>query len=278
MKNALTIIALLTLAVACSQEEPAEQPVVDEPVAEEQAVEEVTAVEEVAEAAEEVLEVVEESAAEAEPEEEAIVLAQADPVEAPTTWKYSEGKHYTRMVPTQPTVGGADKVEVAEFFMYSCPHCADFEPIITKWAEDRPANSRLVKMPVVWNGLAVLHGRMFFTAEVLARNGAIEDADAFHMAVFQEYHRRGNRLTSETAIKNFFSRFNVSSEDFNKTWSSFEVDQKLRVANDIMRRYKIDAVPTVVVNGKYRTGASDAGGYPQLLELIDELIVRESLK
>ena len=119
---------------------------------------------------------------------------------------------------------------------------------------------------------------MFYTAEVLARNGVIDNANAFHAAVFQEYHRRGNRLASEASIRNFFSRFNVSSEDFDKTWNSFEVDQKLRVANDIMRRYKIDAVPTVVVNGKYRTGGSEAGGYPELLELLDELIVRESLR
>ena len=275
MKHALTIIALLTLAVACGKQEPAEQVVTEEPVVEEQVVDEAA----VAKAAvEETHEIVEESAAEAEPEEEAIVLAQADPVEAPQKWKYSEGKHYTRMVPTQPTVGGADKVEVAEFFWYGCPHCSDFEPFVNKWAAEMPAYARLVKMPIVWNPLALLHGRMFFTAEVLARNGVIKDANAFHMAVFQEYHRRGNRMTSEGAIEKFFARFNVSPEDFNKTWNSFEVDQKLRVANDIMRRYKIDAVPTVVVNGKYRTGAGSAGGYPQVLELINELIVRESLR
>ena len=278
MKQALTIIALLALTIACSKQDPAEQVAVDDPVVEQQAVEETTAVEEAAEQAEETLEVVEESAAEAEPEEEAIVLAQADPVEAPRSWKYTEGKHYTRLVPTQPTVGGSDKVEVTEFFMYSCPHCYDLEPIINKWAENKPANSRLVRLPAVWNALAVLHGRMFLTAEVLARNGIIKDANAFHMAVFQDYHQRGNRLASEASIKNFFARFDVSSEDFDQTWNSFEVDQKLRVANDVMRRYKIDGVPAIVVNGKYRTGAGPAGGYPQLLELIDELIVRESLR
>ena len=279
MRNGLTIIALLALTVACSKEEPAGQGIVEDTAEEQQAVEEAVVADEAVEQTEETLEVVEESAAEPEPEDEAIILAQAEPAEAPKReWKYSEGKHYTRLVPTQPTIGGADKVEVTEFFGYFCPHCSDFEPHINKWAADIPANARLVKMPIVWNPLAMLHGRMFFTAEVLARNGVIEDSNAFHMAVFQEYHRRGNRLSSEAAIRNFFSRFNVSTEDFNKTWNSFEVDQRLRVANDIMRRYKIDAVPTVVVNGKYRTGAGEAGGYPQLLELLDELIVRESLR
>ena len=70
----------------------------------------------------------------------------------------------------------------------------------------------------------------------------------------------------------------VSAEDFEITWNSFEVAQKIRVAQDLTRRYAITGVPTVVVNGKYRTGAGEAGGYPQLLELLDELIARESVR
>ena len=75
-----------------------------------------------------------------------------------------------------------------------------------------------------------------------------------------------------------FERHGVSNEDFSSTWKSFEVSQKLRVAQDLARRYSIASVPAIVVNGKYRTGASEAGGYPPLMELIDELIVRESLR
>ena len=68
---------------------------------------------------------VEESAAEEEPqvEDQPIILAQADEASvalAEQDWKFSEGTHYARLVPTQPTVGGADKVEVVEIFWYSC--------------------------------------------------------------------------------------------------------------------------------------------------------------
>ena len=34
----------------------------------------------------------------------------------------------------------------------------------------------------------------------------------------------------------------------------------------------------IVVNGKYRTVASEAGGYTELMELIDELTIREGLR
>ena len=70
----------------------------------------------------------------------------------------------------------------------------------------------------------------------------------------------------------------MSAEDFTSTWKSFEVAQKLRVAKDLARRYSISSVPAIVVNGKYRTGAGEAGGYPPLMELIDELIAREGVR
>jgi thiol:disulfide interchange protein DsbA len=113
---------------------------------------------------------------------------------------------------------------------------------------------------------------------VLGRNGILKDPEAFRETVFQEYHQRGNRLASEAAIQKLFARFGVSEEDFQSTWSSFEVNQKLRVAADLARRYSISSVPAIVVNGKYRTSASETGTYPRLIEAIDELTVREGLR
>ncbi len=230
------------------------------------------------ETADEALVVVEESASDAEPADEAIILAVADTPAATRDWQFSEGKNYVRMVPTQPTVGGADKIEVAEFFWYGCPHCYDLEPYIEAWAENKDPNVRFVRIPAVWNSLVKLHGQLYYTEEVLVRNGVIKNHKEFREAVFQEYHRRGNRMTSEAAIQKVFARFGVSEDEFNRTWNSFEVNQKLRVADDLARRYTISSVPAIVVNGKYRTGAGEAGSYPKLIELIDELTVREGLR
>ena len=223
---------------------------------------------------------VEESAAEEEPQaaDQPIILAQAEPPAAPQEWKFQEGTHFARMVPTQPTVGGADKIEVAEVFWYGCNHCYDFEAFINRWKADIPANVRFVRIPAVWNPLVRLHAQLYYTEEVLGNNGKIADPEQFRAAVFAEYHRRGNRLASVEAIQALFEKHGVSADDFNNTWNSFEVAQKLRVAQDLGRRYAVSGVPTVVVNGKYRTGAGEAGGYPALLELIDELIVRESVR
>lgn len=267
------------LMVACSSEESAtsapENPVED--VAAETPAE--TAVSDTEDEAQP--ELVEESAAEpdeAQTEDQPILLAQDTTPAAAQPRQFTEGKHYHRLVPAQPTVGGADKIEVAEIFWYGCPHCFNFEPTINTWAESIPANARFVRIPAVWNPLARLHGRLYYTEEVLARNGKLDNVEGFHSAVFTEFHRKGNRLTSENTIQKLFERFGVSSEDFFSVWNSFEVNQKVTTAADLVKRYNVTGVPAVVVNGKYRTGASDAGSYPKVLEVVDELIDRESIR
>ncbi len=277
MRHLVWICALLLTLAACGKQDEAAAPVEAETAAvEEQAPEE--AVDAAADEQEEETIVVEESASDAAPADETIKLAMAEPPAAVREWQFKEGTHYVRMVPTQPTVGGADKIEVAEFFWYGCPHCYDLEPYINRWAESADPNVRFVRVPATWNALVRLHGQLYYTEEVLARNGVLADVDAFRDAVFQEYHRRGNRMTTEAAIQKIFARFGVSQEDFEKTWNSFEVNQKLRVAADLARRYSISSVPAIVVNGKYRTSASEAGSYPKLLEVIDELTAREGLR
>jgi len=219
---------------------------------------------------------VEESAAndaEEQVQSRPLLLAQADIPAG--DWKYKEGTHFVRMVPTQPTVGGADKIEVAEFFWYGCNHCYDFEPYVIRWLEKKPANVRFVRIPAVWNPLVKSHAQLYYTAEVLVNNEKIANPEQFHAAVFA---RRGSRMATESDVQKIFETHGVSAEDFQTTWSSFEVAQKLRVAQDLARRYTITSVPAVVVNGKYRTGAGEAGGYPALMNLIDELIAREEVR
>jgi thiol:disulfide interchange protein DsbA len=287
MKILSRVFALAALAAlglintGCSKEEAAEPAAAATAAVEVETAEATTETAESPAPATETLEVVEESAAVAEPEDRAILLAQADANDtaAPARiWKYKEGEHYTRLIPTQGTVGGADKIEVAEVFMYSCPHCYTLEPYINQWAENKDPNVRLVRIPAIFNQLALMHAQLYYTEFYLAQTGILKDQLAFREMVFEEFHRRGNRLTSEDAIRRLFTRAGVSEEDFNRTWGSFEVNQSLRVAQDLARRYGIASVPKVVVNGKYTTDVGTAGGYTELLELIDELTAREGIR
>jgi len=279
MKRLISIAALVILALsvtACSKEDAA--PVEESQAVEAEVPEAAAETMESSVAATESLELVEESAAEAEPEDQAIVLAQADDPAAGRVWKFKEGEHYNRFPSTAGRWGSADKIEVTEVFMYSCPHCYDLESFINPWAENKDPNVRFLRIPAIFNQLAALHAQLYYTEIFLGQAGKLKDPAAFREMVFQEYHRRGNRLTSETAIQRLFARVGVSEEDFNRTWNSFEVDQALRRARQMAINYGVKSVPMIVVNGKYTTDAGHAGSYPKLIEVIDELTVREGLR
>ena len=279
MKQVLILLLSLFLVTACGEKEAPQAPVEEQPVVETDAAEPATddAVEELA--AGETLEVVEESAAvEEDPADEVIVLAMADETPAPAReWQYKEGTHYVRLVPTQPTMGGADKIEVAELFMYGCPACNSVDPHFSRWGADVDPGVRVVRIPVMFNRIAQVHAQLYFTAELLAANGQLADWDAFHKAVFAEFHQRGNRLTSTDSIERLFARFGVSADDFNKAWNSFPVNQKMRLAADLTRRYGVKAVPGFVIAGKYRTSVADAGSLNDLFGVFEELLAREGL-
>jgi len=224
---------------------------------------------------------VEESGGQPDPSEadtQPIILAQAAAPASGRKWKFKEGKDYHRLIPTQPTLGGSDKIEVAEIFWYGCPHCFEFESFLNEWARTTPANVRFVRIAATWNPLVKLHAQLYYTEQVLVHDGKIKNPESFRAGVFTEYHRRHNRLASKPVIEKLFENSGISAEDFDAAWNSFEVAQKLRLAQDLARRYSITGVPTIVVNGKYRTGKTETGSYPKLLEVIDELIERESLR
>lgn len=249
---------------AADQEQPATEPGADEQAAGEEGTQP---------------QVLEESAAvSGEPDDEPIKLARANVGTTERDWQFTEGQHFVRLVPTQPTVGGADKIEVAEVFWYGCPHCRSLEPYVNRWAENAPANVRFVRIPATWNPLVKLHAQLYYTERVLEKNGTIENPEEFRAAVFREYHERGNRLASESAIQSLFEGFGVTADQFGSAWNSFEVAQKLRVAEDLERRYSISGVPAMIVNGKYRTGPGQAGGMQELIEVVEELVARETIR
>jgi thiol:disulfide interchange protein DsbA len=72
-----------------------------------------------------------------------------------------------------------------------------------------------------------------------------------------------------------FARFSVDAAAFKTAFDSFAVQAKLQRADELNRRYRIESVPTIVVNGKYTSDAPRAGSYEELLTLVDELVAAE---
>ena len=197
------------------------------------------------------------------------LVATAPSADAPTTGRFELGVHYLRLSPTQPTSSNPDQVEVCEVFWYGCPHCNELDPLIERWRESKPDYVNFVRVHAVWNPLLQLHARAFYTAEGLGKG------EEMHTEFFREIHERGNRLDTEAKLQEFFGRFGVDADAFKDAFDSFAVQAKMQRADELSRRYRIDGVPTIVVNGKYTTDAVMVGGYEELLALVDELAEAE---
>lgn len=188
----------------------------------------------------------------------------------PTSSQFKEGANYKKVVPAQPTTAAPGRVEVAEVFWYGCGHCFALDPAVESWrGKSKAAYVDFVRVPAMWNEITRMHARVFYTAELLGK------LDVLHALIFRQINVNGDQLNTVDKIKSFFRQQGVSDEDFTRTFSSFAVESKLNRADGLNRRYRVQSVPMVVVNGKYTTDISSAGGEPQLFTLINELAAHE---
>jgi thiol:disulfide interchange protein DsbA len=180
-----------------------------------------------------------------------------------------QGVNYKLLTPAQPTSVAPGKVEVVEVFWYACGHCYLLEPKLEAWSRSgKPANAELVRLPATWNNSLKTHARLFYTMELLGKQN-------LNAEIWREINLKGNRLDTPAAIETFFTSRGVSKADFQRAFASFAVDSKIMKAEDLNRRYKITATPTVIVNGKYVTDVGMAGSEDRLFEVINALVAKE---
>ena len=188
----------------------------------------------------------------------------------PATEHFKEGTNYRKVVPAQPTNVAPGKVEVVEFFWYGCGHCFKLDPAIEAWrGKGKPQYVEFVRVPAMWNDQLRMHARLFYTAEALGK------LDALHSTIFREIHVNNNPLNTVEQVTALFKKHGVSADEFQKAFASFSVESKLQRADFLNRRYAIDSVPQVAVNGKYLTDEGKASGEPELFQLIQELAAHE---
>lgn len=186
---------------------------------------------------------------------------------AAQAWAFDEGIDYTRLVQPQPTETG-DKVEVLEVFWYGCPHCWHLEPALEAWLESLPEGAAFRRMPAT-GGRWDAHARAFYAAQAMGK------LDGFHKALFRAIHEEKRELKTEDDLVALAVEAGLDEAEFRADYRSFLVETQLRKAKEMATRYGIDSVPTIIVNGKYRTGPSQAGGQGRMFQVLDELLAQE---
>src|SRR3546814_16032 len=73
-----------------------------------------------------------------------------------------------KLDPAQPT-NTPGKIEVLEFFAYTCPHCSAIEPLVEKWEKTLPPSVVVHPVPVAFNASMVDLQKLFYSLVSLDR-------------------------------------------------------------------------------------------------------------
>ena len=185
---------------------------------------------------------------------------------APTGPAPVAGTDYVELANGQPYAPLNGQVEVVEVFGYTCPHCAQFEPLITAWKRKQPADVRVTPVPAAFGGYWETYARAFFAAETL---GVLEKS---HEQMFNAIHvarQLGLDATPEQ-IGKFYEQYGVDATTFANTMKSFGVETKLNRAKQFATRSQIEGTPSIVVNGKYLVNV-DQRGYEHMFNTVEHL-------
>jgi thiol:disulfide interchange protein DsbA len=180
--------------------------------------------------------------------------------------KPTEGKEYRVLEKKVPVDAPAGKVEVIEFFWYSCPHCNAFEPKLNAWLKKLPPDVAFKRAPVAFRDDFVPQQRLYYTLEAMGK------LDELHDKVFNEIHVNRNMINKEDTILAFMQKQGVDRAKFQELYNSFGVSTKSRKAKQLQDQYEVDGVPAIGIAGKYYTDGSLTGGMDRALQVVDYLI------
>lgn len=184
-----------------------------------------------------------------------------------TSSEYVEGQHYVLLEQAVRTTDPG-KIEVAEVFAYSCPHCFDFEPLLHAWEKKQPADVYLSQTHAMWNPQMEPLVRGYYTSI------ALKVKDKTHMAIFTALHLEQKQIVTAEQWADFFAGYGVDKAKALSTYNSFGVTSQIKQAEARARSYKVTGTPEMVVDGKYRISARSAGGHAEMLKVVDFLVAK----
>ncbi len=186
--------------------------------------------------------------------------------------KFSAGKDYQILDTRAPVEAPAGKIEVVEFFWYSCPHCNAFEPTLASWVKALPKDVAFRRSHVAFQDSFVPQQRLALALEAL---GLVEK---LHAKVFYAIHVEKNSLATGEAIAEWVSRNGVDKAKFLEQYNSFTVQTKATRATQLQNAYKVEGVPALGIAGRFYTDGSMAGSMERALQVTESLIAEVRAK
>jgi len=186
--------------------------------------------------------------------------------------EFVEGQHYVRLNPPMNTDVTPGKIEVAELFWLGCPHCYSLEPEVLKYKANHPDYVEFKQIPAMLNPSWAADANTFYIAEILDP----KNHKNLVTKLFQSIHDQKRRLRSPKAVNRFFVEQGYTEEQVEEVKKSMAFQAKLVRAQEFSAGSQADSVPTLIINGKYRTSPHMAGGNQQVMKVVSMLAEKEN--
>lgn len=187
---------------------------------------------------------------------------------------WEKGRHYKEL-PFPVKTRDASKIEVVEVFWYGCPHCYEFNnDHLPEWKKSFAEDVDFRLIPATFPGW-VTHAEAFYAAEELGK------IDEMHQPLFDAIQASPRKYKDRSDFVEIFEQYGVSEEEFNKVFeaSGFrkisKVEELINKTGERIKAYRLTGVPALVVNGKYKIGVRDAGGFDNMVKIANFLIAKE---
>jgi thiol:disulfide interchange protein DsbA len=177
-----------------------------------------------------------------------------------------DGNEYRTLERRVPVSSPAGKIEVIEFFWYSCPHCNAFESRLVEWIKRQAADVAIRRVPVAFRDDFVPQQRMFYALEAMGK------LDELHPKIFEAIHRRREPTNRQELILAFVDRHGVDVAKFVEHYNSFGTATRAREAWLLQESYKVSGVPALGIAGRYYTDGEMAGNMERALQVTDYLV------
>lgn len=160
------------------------------------------------------------------------------------------------------------KPEIREYFSFFCSHCFALRPSFDQIKKAFTGKAEFVDNPVGIIGAEI--GVETQIAYAIALNQGIEEQ--LKDDLFNRIHVKEETPQDHEYFVGVFEGLGVSRDKYEQDYSSFVTQAKVAEFDRLTKEYKIEAVPEIVVNGKYLAKTDNIDTPEDYIALINYLL------
>ena len=177
------------------------------------------------------------------------------------------GKEFDKTLQIIPT-DNPSKIQVTEVFWYGCIHCYQMDPLLNDWVKKLPADVTFRRMPGLPQPTWAPMAKAFYAMEELKLT------DKLHGALFDAINKEKslNPTNEAAAIDWITKKSGLDKAKVEASFKSFSMNSKLNQAAQYFRATGATGVPSLIIDGRFITSSTMAGGNLAALKTADYII------